>query len=97
MTFSVEEWLRRALQALHGSGASAIEESIALSDQLAEIGEKIAEQCGQAARFFVESHVWISSRFEEAEVEIVRSNGLCEVIRVCLVPMAYTTIRAKDL
>ncbi len=91
------DWLAAALSALQGSGESAIEESLWLGDQLVELGQDLKRKFGEAAGFLLETDPWISSRFEEVEVEIIRSNGLCEIIRVCPIPMGWSTISRAEL
>jgi hypothetical protein len=78
--FGIERWLKANLKKL--AGKDAAEASMELTDRLERLGERLG--------FRVVKAVWISSRFEEAEVGIQRvGHDRINIVEACLVPIPW--------
>lgn len=82
----IQKWLCVRLQKLRSLNRPPFETCLALQDRL--------EELGKCHGFTVTLHLWLSSRFEEAELDVMWANGSVERISACVVPMKWGTGRA---
>jgi len=73
--FDIKRWLLAALKRAEHSKLDFYQLSVELSDRLEKLGSRF--------RFVLASDIWISSRFEEAEVEVHWKVGHTERYVVC--------------
>lgn len=84
-TDDIRRWLEGAIDPLTSSGRDAVSACL-------ELGEKLEDTLRHAG-YRIVLDLWISSRFEEAEVVVQKNGDAAETISLCFIPMQWKSIR----